>query len=146
MMVVMCATFFLTTFMVLAAEDPKTPATLKGCKIISADEAKKLLDQKAGVFIDTRSALNFGKGHIAGALLIEYKGKSENKADFDDSKDQFDFSKLTNKDAKLVFYGHGTTGWKAYKGAYKAVKAGYKNVMWFRNGFEEWDKKGYPKE
>jgi len=143
---------FLVLFLVipavaLAAGDPDTPTILNGAKIVSAEEVKKIVDQKAATIVDTRNPLNYGKGHIPGAILIEYKGKSENVPNFDDSIDQFDSTKLpSDRGAKIVFYGHGTTGWKGYKAAVKAVKAGYKNVLWFRGGLEEWDKKGYPKE
>ncbi len=139
--------FFVIPAAALAAGEPDTPITLSGGKIVNAEEVKTLVDQKAGTVVDTRNPLNYGKGHIPGAILIEYKGKSENKPDFDDSIDRFDSTKLPNdRGAKIVFYGHGVTGWKGYKAAMKAVKAGYKNVMWFRGGLEEWDKKGYRKE
>jgi rhodanese-related sulfurtransferase len=130
----------------IGAGELETPTTLTGCKIISVDEAKKLFDEKSATFVDTRNPLNYGKGHVPGANLIEYKGSSENKPEFDGSKDQFDLSKLPDKRASIVFYGHGVTGWKAYKGAVHAIKAGYGNVMWFRGGMEEWEKKGHPKE
>jgi rhodanese-related sulfurtransferase len=45
-----------------------------------------------------------------------------------------------------VFYSDGLTGWKSYKAAVLAVKAGYKNVMYMRGGFAEWEAKGAPVE
>lgn len=136
---------FVLTGTSFSAGESETPTTLKACKVITAEEAKKLHDQKV-TFIDTRNPMNFGKGHIPGAVLIPYSGKSENKPDFDDSKDQFDLSSLRDKNTKIVVYGHGPTGWKAYKAAVKAAKTGYKNVLWFRGGLEDWEKKGFPKE
>ncbi len=138
------AVFF--TCAAMAAET-ETPLTLKNGKIISAEEAKKLFDQNAAVFVDVRKPLNYGKGHIKGAVLVEYKGKSENRENFDESNDQFAVDKLpADKNAKIVIYGHGTTGWRAYKGAVYALKAGYKNVLWYRAGFEDWERRGFPKE
>jgi rhodanese-related sulfurtransferase len=144
---VVCFTSFLFLCNAAALADTETPAALPGGKIISADEAKKLLDQKGTTFIDTRKALNFGKGHIPGAVQQEYKGSSENVVGFDDSQDQFDIQQVvSDKNAAVVIYGHGVTGWRAYKAALKSVKLGYKNVLWFRGGLEEWEGKKYPVE
>jgi rhodanese-related sulfurtransferase len=124
---------------------PVTPTTLSGGKVVTADEAKKLLDGKSAVFFDTRSAMNFGKGHVPGAKAIPYGEKSEFAANFDASKDRFDLAKLpTDKNATLVFYSHGPTGWKSYKAAVLAVRAGYKSVNYLRGGMDEWESRKYP--
>lgn len=137
----------LMTETVSAAEKPETPTTLRGGKIISAEEAKALLDKKDVVFFDMRSPINYGKGHIPGAASLPYKEKSEWSKDFDSSKDEFIISKLpSDKNAGMVFYSDGPTGWKSYKAAVLAIKAGYKNVMWYRSGSDMWEKKGYPLE
>ena len=128
-----------------AVKAQETPAQLAGGKVIASDEAKALLASKAAVFIDTRSVLNYGKGHIPGAITAAYKEESDKSANFDSSKDKFDFSKLpADKGAKLVFYSDGPTGWKSYKAAVLSVKEGYKNVHYLRGGFAEWSSKGMP--
>jgi rhodanese-related sulfurtransferase len=130
-----------------AAQDkkPTTPATLAGGKVVTADEAKKLLDGKSAAFFDTRSAMNFGKGHVPGAKAIPYGEKSEFAENFDASKDRFDLAQLPgDKNAALVFYSDGPTGWKSYKAAVLAVRAGYKSVNYLRGGLEEWEAKKYP--
>lgn len=125
----------------------ETPQTLASGKVLAVDEAKALLGKKTAMFIDTRSAVNFGKGHVPGAVAIPYKGGSDDVAAFDASKDQFDLSKLpANKDQPVVFYSDGPTGWKSYKAAVWAVKAGHKNVNYMRMGWTEWSAKGYPSE
>jgi rhodanese-related sulfurtransferase len=132
---------------VLAAGEIPTPTTLDGGKIVTAQEAKALLDKKDARFVDTRSALNFGKGHIPGAIVVPYKGDSERAAKADLSKDQFDLAKhVPDKNAKVVIYSHGDTGWKSYKAAVKAVQAGYKNVLWMREGYSAWEAKKFPQE
>jgi rhodanese-related sulfurtransferase len=139
--------FALPVFAALAEEKPETPATLAGGKVISVEEAKKLLDGKGAAFFDTRAAVNFGKGHIPGATAVSYKERSAFKADFDISQDQFDPAKLpADKGAKIVFYSDGPTGWKSYKAAVLAIKDGRKHVMWMRSGFDEWRAKGLPVE
>ena len=124
---------------------PSTPATLAGGKVATADEAKNLLDGKKAAFFDTRSAMSFGKGHLPGAKAIPYGEKSEFAENFDASKDRFDLAQLpADKNAALVFYSDGPTGWKSYKAAVLAVRAGYKSVHYFRGGWAEWEAKKYP--
>ena len=130
-----------------AAQDkkPSTPATLAGGKVVTADEAKNLLDGKKAAFFDTRSAMSFGKGHVPGAKAIPYGEKSEFAENFDASKDRFDLAQLpADKNAALVFYSDGPTGWKSYKAAVLAVRAGYKSVHYFRGGWADWEARKYP--
>jgi rhodanese-related sulfurtransferase len=133
---------------VFASEDkPDTPTTLEGGKIINAVEAKALVDKKGAYFFDMRSAINFGKGHIPGATALPYKENSEYKAKFDASKDVFELSKLpTDKNASIVFYSDGPSGWKSYKAAVLSKKAGYKKVLWLREGTKGWEAKKFPLE
>jgi rhodanese-related sulfurtransferase len=130
-----------------AADKPQTPTTLAGGKVIAASEAKSLLDGKQAKFFDMRSAVNFGKGHIPGAKALPYKENSEFVADFDTTVDQFALAQLPpDKNAAMVFYSDGPTGWKSYKAAVLAIKAGYQQVRWFREGFSSWQAAGYPVE
>ena len=131
----------------VAAEGVETPAVLKGGKVITADEARKLSEAKGAFFVDTRSPVNFGKGHVPGAVSIGYKERSDKVPNFDASVDGFDLAKLpADKNAKIVFYSDGPTGWKSYKAAVMAINGGYKNVMYFRGGYADWVSKGYPEE
>ncbi|MBP6337739.1 MAG: rhodanese-like domain-containing protein [Vitreoscilla sp.] len=130
-----------------ALAQSQTPTSLAGAKVIAVEEARKLADDKKATFIDTRNAMNFGKGHVPGARAVPYKGSSEDAADFDHAKDQFDIGKLpTAKDLPVVFYSDGPTGWKSYKAAAQAVKAGYKSVHYMRDGWSAWQAKGLPVE
>lgn len=133
--------------LVFAAGAILTPTELKGGEIITAEQAKALLDKKSASFIDTRSALNYGKGHVPTAIIIPYKGKSERVKGFDMSKDNFPLDKLPrDKKFPIVFYSHGDTGWKSYKAAVTAIKGGYTNVKWMRDGLASWKEKGNPLE
>ena len=125
--------------------ESETPTSLPGGKIVSVEDARKLADGKAVFFVDTRSVVNFGKGHVPGAHAIPYKGASDDTANFDATKDQFDLGKLPpNKDQAVVFYSDGPAGWKSYKAAVWAIKAGYKSVNYMRSGWTEWQAKGLP--
>jgi rhodanese-related sulfurtransferase len=142
---VLCASAIVMAAPVFAADE--TPTTLAGGKVISVEEGKKVLDGGAAVFVDTRAVLNFGKGHVPGAVTAAYKEKSEKAANFDASQDQFELSKLPADKAKgVVFYSDGPAGWKSYKAAVLAIKAGHKNVMYMRDGFAGWTAKGLPSE
>ncbi len=146
-LLMLLAAFGMTVSAALAQDKPETPATLAGGKVISIEDARKLVDGKSAAFFDTRAVLNYGKGHIPGAVAVSYKEKSAFKADFDASLDQFDLAKLpADKNAKIVFYSDGPSGWKSYKAAALAVKDGRKNVMWMRSGFDAWSAKGFPAE
>lgn len=121
-----------------------TPAGLDGVTVVDVAKAKALNDGGAKM-IDTRVGAEYAEGHIAGATSVPYKEKSPKTADADLSQDSFDLSKLpTDKNAALVMYCNGPECWKSYKGAKAAVKAGWKKVNWFRNGFPEWKAKGLP--
>lgn len=127
-----------------AEEEPMTPATLKGAKVIDAAEAAAIADKGDTAIFDMRRALNFEKGHLKGSVSLPYDQKSEKTEKFDASKDKYDLSALPKDKAKAVmFYSDGPTGWKSYKMAAIAVKEGYKKVLWFRGGTAEWTQKGF---
>lgn len=139
------ATLLLVHPVALAGDE--TPTTLNGGKVITVEEGKKLLDSKSALFIDTRAVLNFGKGHVPGAITASYKENSEKNEKFDSSKDQFDSSKLPAEKTKpVVFYSDGPSGWKSYKAAVIAIKEGHKNVMYMRGGYADWLAKNFPTE
>ena len=129
------------------ASKPETPTTLPGGKVISVEDAKKMLDTKSAVFVDTRSVVNYGKGRVPGALTAAYKEKSEPVADFHTASDSFELDKLPkDKAAPVVFYSDGPTGWKSYKAAVLSVKAGHKQVLYMRGGLADWQAKSMPVE
>jgi rhodanese-related sulfurtransferase len=141
--VVAVAVMFVTSA-VAEESKPDTPKTLSGVKVVSVDEVKALLEKKEVKFFDMRSAVNYGKGHLSGAVALPYKENSEYKVEFDASKDSVDLSKLpADKNTAILFYSDGPKGWKSYKAATLARKAGYKKIMWFREGTAAWEAKGY---
>lgn len=126
------------------AADP-TPVSVSGFRIVSADQARGMVGKAQ--FFDMRSAVNYGKGHVKGAAAMPYDGKSANTPDFDAGQDRFDLARLpADKNADIVFYSDGPTGWKSYKAAVQASRAGYKNVSWMREGASGWTARGFPLE
>lgn len=137
------AAFAITAQAVFAVEE--TPNAIPGGTMVSTDQAKQQLD-KGAKFIDTRVAAEFAEKHIKGAMSVVYKEKfaKESKVDAEDS---FDLAKLpADKGTAMVFYCNGSPCWKGYKGAAAAIKAGYKNVFWYRDGLPAWTAKGLPTE
>jgi rhodanese-related sulfurtransferase len=129
-----------------AVQAADTPASLSGGKVVSAVEAQKL--QAAGaVVIDTRVAAEFGEEHIKGAISVPYREKSAKAANYNPAEDEFNLSKLpSGKSTAIVTYCNGPACWKSYKAADAAIKAGYTNVNWLRDGIPDWKAKGLPLE
>lgn len=121
------------------AEQAPTPASVEGGRVVTVDEARAMLDSGGAVFIDVRNPLNFGRGHIPSARAVPFDGRS---ADVEETQA---FLKRLPRDrgAAIVFYSHGETGWKSYRAALAAARAGYTNVMWMRSGLQGWTSKGY---
>jgi rhodanese-related sulfurtransferase len=143
--VIMIIPLLLFVASVHAADEPPTPTTLPGGKVVTADEVKAMIGKAS--FFDMRKALSFGKGHLPGAMPLPYDQKSEKTVSFDATKDKFDVAQLPkNKGSAIVFYSDGPTGWKSYKAAVLAIRSSYTNIMWLRGGSAEWEAKGFPLE
>ena len=130
------------------ARNTETPIVLEGGRIITAKEAQQLQQGNKSFFADCRSAFNYGKGHIPTAKLVNYMHDyKKSVSDTDVSLKKLDAIKLPEeKNVIIVFYSHGSTGWKSYKAAKAAIQAGYSHVLWFRGGLNEWTEAGYPIE
>jgi rhodanese-related sulfurtransferase/ABC-type phosphate/phosphonate transport system substrate-binding protein len=119
-----------------------TPRTLPGADVVDAKMVAQLL-QAGALYVDTRTDAEFKAGHVPGAKLVPYHEKSAKDADFDPALDKFDLSQLgSDRNAELIFACNGAECWKSFKATQAAMKAGYKNVNWFRGGFPEWRSSG----
>jgi rhodanese-related sulfurtransferase len=117
------------------------PTTAKGVQVITVEQARHLVG--VAQFFDQRIPFTFGKGHITGASSLPYVQRSEKLESFDPSKDSFDLARLpADKSLPIVFYSDGPDGWKSYKAAVAAARAGYSNVKWMREGIAIWVEKG----
>ena len=124
----------------------ETPASLAGVTLVTADQAKKLMDGGVPI-IDTRVANEYVDQHIKGARNVPYKEKSAKEENFDPKQDSFNLALLpADKNAPVIFYCNAGECWKSYKASKVAVEAGYKKVNWLRGGIPEWKAKGYPVE
>jgi rhodanese-related sulfurtransferase len=120
-----------------ALADEDTPGTLEGTRIVSADELRAILNQRAVKVYDLRKKASYVEGHIPGAINAARHYDEKGKA--------LDVSVLDRDRATtVVFYSHGVSGWKSYWAAKSAVSAGYSNVLWLRGGYAEWEDKNLP--
>jgi rhodanese-related sulfurtransferase len=129
----------------LALAVEETPNAIPGGNMVTTDQAKQQFD-KGAKFIDTRVAAEYAEKHIKGSINVVFKEKHP-KVSKTDPEDAFDLAKLpADKAAPMVFYCNGSPCWKGYKGAAAAIKAGYKNVLWYRDGLPAWTAKSLPTE
>ncbi len=126
----------------------ETPQELPGGFIINAQEVKVFIEQSEVYLADCRSPFNYGKGHLPGARSLEYKiNYHVDEAVDDNGNKPFMINALPdNKKDILIFYSHGSTGWKSYRAAQSAIAQGYSQVHWFRGGVKEWLGAGYQLE
>ena len=127
----------------LAAED--TPHAIPGGSFASIDQAKALF-HKGVLFVDARVAAEYADKHIKGAISMPFKEEFPKESKTGPG-DKVDLSKLpADKNKEMVFYCNGSPCWKGYKAADHAIKAGYKKVVWFRDGMPAWESKKLPSE
>jgi len=123
-----------------------TPDKVDGFKIATTADVQKVL-ASGGVVVDARVASESADSKIKGAIAIPYREISPKSVDFDSKLDEFDMAKLPADKAKaLVFYCNGIYCWKSYKAAVLAVRAGHKDVYWFRTGMDAWKAANLPVE
>ena len=51
---------------------------------------------------------------------------------------------IPKKTSAVLFYCNGPKCGRSVKASNKALACGYRNIYWFRGGFEEWKNKNYP--
>jgi rhodanese-related sulfurtransferase len=126
------------------ANTAQTPLELPGATVASAEQVKRLVDAGA-LLVDTRVGNEFAEAHIRGAINVPYKEASRKAVNFDASVDRFDLTKLPEDKSKpVILYCNSGDCWRSYKASAVTVRAGYRQVYWFRGGFPEWKKKGLP--
>ncbi len=128
-----------------AAKIPTPLEAPDGATLISPEKVKAIIKDNVVHVFDTRRTLKYNKGHIPGAVSISLqwtkKGLPEQRSA------EFDMSTLpSDKKAKIIFHSTDSDGWKSYHAAKNAKKAGYENIMWLRDGYSGWIKKGYAVE
>ncbi|MBN8531700.1 MAG: rhodanese-like domain-containing protein [Alphaproteobacteria bacterium] len=118
-----------------AAEPAKTEKEVghHNYKTVTGEELAKLIKDKKAIVVDSRSAEDYAKGHIDGAVNLP-----ADKVDADTLK-----AVSADKKAALVFYCGNVKCPASAKSAEKAHGLGYTNVHKYPGGYEEWTEKKF---
>jgi PQQ-dependent catabolism-associated CXXCW motif protein len=133
------------------------PATLKGAKALTADEAADLWNSNGTIFIDVYPQAPKPKNLPAGTFWRDPVHRSIEGAhwlpnvgygalpDTIEAYFRSSLERLTKSDktAPIVFFCLRNC-WMSWNAAKRALAAGYRNVMWFRDGTDGWQELGYP--
>lgn len=121
--------------LVRADERPFAPPSIPGAVTISAEEAAELILARPGlIVIDARMNDEYAKGHIEGSInLLNTSMRPE------------DLQVIApDKMTSIMIYCNGERCLRSSDAVKKAMEWGYKNVYWFRGGWNEWIDKGLP--
>lgn len=112
-----------------AAETPSAPAT--AVKRVNIDEYEKLRTSTNVVILDVRSAAEFEKGHIPGAINIDINSAR--------------FPELTGKlDKSKTYLVNCAVGMRSARACKKLETSGFKVLYDLAPGFDGWKKAGKP--
>ncbi len=112
-----------------------SPETIQGTRIVNSEQLIEAVSDTPGlILIDSRVAADRNDGFIEGSV---------NLTDTDTSCASL-AGIVPGKTSPVLFYCNGIRCGRSAKAAEVAVACGYSNVLWFRNGMEEWLDKEYP--
>ena len=132
----LCASALLFAFSVSA--EIKSPEFIDGTKRVTAEEAIELITSKESlIVIDARKSSDREEaGWIEGSIALpNYDTTPESLA-----------KNIPGKSTPVLFYCNGVKCGRSVDSSKMAVKEGYKEIYWFRGGWEEWTQKGLPAE
>ena len=103
--------------------------------VIDAKTAKDMLDRNV-TFIDVRSKLSFGLGHIPGAINIDVRD-----VDFGEA-----VSAVVQKDQEFVIYCRGTHCSRSPEAILILTPMGFERIFYFKEGTPGWTAAGFELE
>ena len=105
---------------------------------ISGADAQRLFQQKSVPFLDARRSNVYRQGHISGARPF-----SVWEADVDDKVKGF-FAEGRDQAAPVVVYCSGGDCEDSHNLAEKLYKVGFDNVLVYKDGYPDWEKRNLP--
>ena len=122
----------------------ETPTSIPGGRVIGTQQLAQLLQNGQGkvIVLDVYG----GPRRLPGAVPVLPAAQG---GSFDDQVQQgFGqyLRQITGGDASrmLVLYCEGVRCWSSYNAALRAMKLGYRNVVWYRGGIMAWQQAGLP--
>jgi PQQ-dependent catabolism-associated CXXCW motif protein len=133
------------------------PATLRGARVITEDEAADIWNKNGAMFIDVYPQAPKPPGLPAGTFWREPVHRSIEGAKWlpnvgygglSASMDEYFRTRLEQlskgkREAPLVFFCLKDC-WMSWNAAKRALEYGYTSVIWFRDGTDGWQDLGYP--
>lgn len=118
-----------------------TPNKIPGGQVITTKGLLPLLQQ--GVPVLVFDVLGSGQT-LPGAMPLAWAAQP---GSFDDQVQQqlgqvLQQAARGRTDLPMVFYCQGPQCWMSYNAALRAIKLGYRNVLWYRGGTEAWQRAG----
>lgn len=112
-----------------------SPEVIPGVTRLDAEGVINIVEKTPDlVVIDARITIDRRQGFIEG---------SHSLPDIDTNCNNLD-KIIPGKMQPVLFYCNGVKCGRSVKSINIAQSCGYKNIYWFRGGFEEWKAKGYP--
>lgn len=133
---IIAAICLLNATAVISAEEIKAPDAIPNTTRVSAEQVVDLANNTPGlVIVDARKAEDRqSAGWIEGSIALPNY----------DTNEQSLAKVVPDKNTPVLFYCNGVKCGRSVESANKAVSWGYKNVYWFRGGWEEWLEKKMP--
>ena len=116
---------------------PKNDPVTDSFEIKDANTAKEIYDTRKAVFVDARSYEAFIDGHIKSAVSIP----TNQFIEFIDP-----FKTKYPSITPVITYCSGRECNDSHELAQYLIDEGYANVKVFIDGYQEWERKGYPVE
>lgn len=117
------------------AEKPFAPASIPDVTTVNAEQTIELIHAEATlVIVDSRRLEEYTKGHIEGAVNL-----------LDTEMDEAQLAAhAPEKGRPLLFYCNGERCLRSANAVERAREWGYRNLYWFRGGWQEWMDKELP--
>ncbi len=129
----LCLIFF--TVPNIAGEQKLAPELIAGATKVNAEGLIDLAEQLSDlIIIDARISMDRRQGYIEDSISLPdiHTNCTSLK------------TIIKNKQQPALFYCNGVKCGRSVKSINIAMQCGYKNIYWFRGGFEEWKNKGFP--
>ena len=119
----------------LAAAKISVPVAIDGVTTLTAEQVIDLAERMPELtIIDSRQRMDRKQGYIQGSISMP-----DVETDCDSLR-----ALLPSSVAPVVFYCNGIRCGRSVIALEIAKGCGYTQLYWFRGGFEEWKRQGYP--